>query len=195
MELRAGRRDPAGAVGVSVRARRARRRAASQRAQQACFWAGWTVLALALVSPLHPLGEVLFSAHMAQHEILMLVAAPLLVLSRPLVAFLWGMPFGWRRELRAMVETRGRAAGWSALTAPLTAWWCTPSRCGPGTRRRCFRQPSAMSGSTARSTSASSARRCCSGGRCSSRSDECLRPGVVLHLHDGDPYRQFSARC
>src|SRR4051812_33164396 len=36
--------------------------------QQACFWAGWTILALALVSPLHPLGEVLFSAHMGQHE-------------------------------------------------------------------------------------------------------------------------------
>src|SRR5436190_213921 len=30
--------------------------------RQACFWAGWTVLALSLVSPLHPLGEVLFSA-------------------------------------------------------------------------------------------------------------------------------------
>jgi putative membrane protein len=91
--------------------------------QQACFWAGWTVLALALVSPLHPLGEVLFSAHMAQHEILMLVAAPLLVLSKPLVAFLWGMPFGWRREVGAWSKARPVQKGWSALTDPMTAWW------------------------------------------------------------------------
>jgi putative membrane protein len=91
--------------------------------QQAFFWAGWTVLALSLVSPLHPLGEVLFSAHMAQHEILMLVAAPLLVLSRPLVAFLWGMPFGWRRDLGAWSKTRSVQRSWNALTAPMTAWW------------------------------------------------------------------------
>src|SRR5262245_59469263 len=38
----------------------------------ACFWSGWIGLALSLISPLHPLGEVLFSAHMAQHEFLML---------------------------------------------------------------------------------------------------------------------------
>src|SRR5581483_3260610 len=42
-----------------------------------CFWSGWLFLALALISPIHPLGEVLFSGHMLQHEILMLLAAPL----------------------------------------------------------------------------------------------------------------------
>src|SRR5437763_13718548 len=42
------------------------------------FWSGWTLLALSLISPLHTLGETLFSAHMAQHEMLMLAAAPLL---------------------------------------------------------------------------------------------------------------------
>ena len=91
--------------------------------QQAYFWSGWTILALSLVSPLHPLGEVLFSAHMAQHEILMLVAAPLLVLSRPLVAFLWGLPFGWRREVGAWSKTRAVQRGWSRLTDSMTAWW------------------------------------------------------------------------
>jgi putative membrane protein len=91
--------------------------------QQAFFWLGWTVLALSLVSPLHPLGEVLFSAHMAQHEILMLVAAPLLVLSRPLVAFLWGLPFGWRREVGAWSKAGPVQRTWTAVTAPLAAWW------------------------------------------------------------------------
>src|SRR4051812_41160488 len=41
---------------------------------------GWLALVVALASPLHPLGQVLFCAHMTQHEVLMLVAAPLLVL-------------------------------------------------------------------------------------------------------------------
>ncbi len=84
---------------LSIAALSAGRAAVARRhrtADNVCFWSGWTVLALALVSPLHPLGEALFSAHMVQHEILMLVAAPLLVLSRPLVPLLWGLPFEWR---------------------------------------------------------------------------------------------------
>src|SRR3954465_9264911 len=34
-----------------------------------CFAGGWLAMAVALVSPLHPWGNVLFAAHMAQHEI------------------------------------------------------------------------------------------------------------------------------
>lgn len=54
--------------------------------------AGFSVLAAALVSPLHAMGSALFSAHMIQHELLMAVAAPLLVLGKPAVAILWGLP-------------------------------------------------------------------------------------------------------
>src|SRR5690242_2496332 len=32
-----------------------------------CFAGGWLALVIALVSPLHPWGQVLFSAHMTQH--------------------------------------------------------------------------------------------------------------------------------
>src|SRR5215217_5690541 len=39
------------------------------------------VLVMALMSPLDALSEALFSAHMVQHLLLMLVAAPLLVMS------------------------------------------------------------------------------------------------------------------
>jgi putative membrane protein len=91
--------------------------------QRVCFWAGWVVLVIALLSPLHPLGEVLFSAHMAQHELLMVVAAPLLVLSRPLVALLWGLPFDWRRSLGQWSKRDGVQSGWRFLTHPMTAWW------------------------------------------------------------------------
>ena len=46
------------------------------------FAAGWAALVVALLTPLDPLGSRLFSAHMVQHELLMLAAAPLLVLRR-----------------------------------------------------------------------------------------------------------------
>ncbi|HLG97403.1 MAG TPA: cytochrome c oxidase assembly protein [Bryobacteraceae bacterium] len=91
--------------------------------KRAAFWAGWTVLAASLISPLHSLGQVLFSAHMTQHELLMLIAAPLLAYSRPLVPFLWGVPFSWRRALGRWSKRPTVQKLWHALTNPLTAWW------------------------------------------------------------------------
>jgi putative membrane protein len=90
--------------------------------QRVCFWSGITSLAIALISPVHPLGEVLFSAHMVQHEILMLIAAPLLVLSRPLVTFLWAIPISWRRAVGRWSKAAPVRSSWLWLTAPLTAW-------------------------------------------------------------------------
>jgi putative membrane protein len=89
----------------------------------ACFWSGWVFLALSLLSPLHPLGEALFSAHMAQHEILILVAAPLLVLSRPSVAILWGLPLQWRRTLGRWTRSTPVQTISRSLTQPWMAWW------------------------------------------------------------------------
>ena len=63
-----------------------------QRANVLCFSAGWLVVAIALLSPLHHYAERLLSAHMVQHELLMVVAAPLLVLGRPIEAFSWVLP-------------------------------------------------------------------------------------------------------
>lgn len=100
-----------------------RRHIGLTRLQRSCFWAGWLSLVIALISPLHPLGEVLFSAHMVQHEILMLVSAPLLVISRPLVTFLWALPFEWRRTLGRWSKTGPVHHSWLWLTAPLSAWW------------------------------------------------------------------------
>jgi putative membrane protein len=86
------------------------------------FAAGWLALFVALVSPLHPWGEVLFSAHMTQHEVLMLMAAPLLVLGRPLVPLLWALPFGWRQRVGEVGKKREVRAVWRAVTNPLAAW-------------------------------------------------------------------------
>ena len=66
----------------------------------------WLILALSLLSPLHALGGALFSAHMAQHELLMTVAAPLLVLGRPLVPLVWAFPplRHFVRESRSLLQ-------------------------------------------------------------------------------------------
>jgi len=87
-----------------------------------CFAGGWLALFTALVSPVHAWGQVLFSAHMSQHEILMLVAAPLLVLGRPLIAFLWALPLSWSRNLGNLGKITWINRLWRALTIPLVAW-------------------------------------------------------------------------
>src|ERR671913_621304 len=72
-----------------------------------CYAGGWFALFVALVSPLHRWGSVLLSAHMTQHEILMLVGTPLIVLGRPLVVFLRALPPAWAHSLAAASNRRG----------------------------------------------------------------------------------------
>ena len=86
------------------------------------FAGGWLALAVALLPPIDDLSEQYLVAHMAQHELLMVVGAPLIALASPLVAFLWVLPHGGRR--RAMRTLRGRrvSVAWAALTAPATVW-------------------------------------------------------------------------
>lgn len=93
-----------------------------RRWEAASFGTGWLVLALALLSPLHPLGEVLFSAHMVQHELLMVVAAPLLVLGRPIVPWLHAIPLSSRRSIGELARNRSFRRGWRVLTYAGTAW-------------------------------------------------------------------------
>ena len=93
-----------------------------RRWEAGAFVAGWTVLVLALLSPLHRLGETLFSAHMAQHELLMAVAAPLLVLGRPLVPIVWALPPRWRRLGGHWASIPPVQSAWTVLSLPLTAW-------------------------------------------------------------------------
>jgi putative membrane protein len=88
----------------------------------AAFGAGWLTLAAALLSPLDALGAQLFSAHMVQHELLMVVAAPLLVLGRPLAAWTWALPMTARRSVGAWTRHPLWARPWHAITAPLGAW-------------------------------------------------------------------------
>ena len=68
--------------------------------QSVAFFTGWLVLAIALLSPLDSLAATRFWIHMVQHELLMLVAAPLLVVGDPLRALPRGTPHAVLRPLR-----------------------------------------------------------------------------------------------
>ena len=88
----------------------------------AAFAAGWLVLAAALVSPIDGLGAQLFSAHMLQHELLMVLAAPLLCLAQPLVAWTWALAPRWRQGMGRVLHHPAWGRAWRLLCAPLSAW-------------------------------------------------------------------------
>jgi putative membrane protein len=113
---------PAGlyALGLFLLWRRAGVGEGIRRWEAACFAAGWLSLCAALVSPLHTLGGILFSAHMVQHEVLILIAAPLLVLGRPLIAFLWALPPEDRERVGRWTRAQPFSRSWRALTAPVS---------------------------------------------------------------------------
>jgi len=91
-------------------------------AMQAMFFLlGWMCMAAALVSPLHDLSRRLFSAHMIEHELVMAVAAPLLVLSRPLGTMLWTFPRASRPRVAMGAKLAAYLVGWDILSRPLVA--------------------------------------------------------------------------
>lgn len=64
-----------------------------------CIW-------LALLSPIDAYSGLLFSMHMIEHLILIVVAAPLLLLGAPLLPMLWALPAGVRREVGLLIAPR-----------------------------------------------------------------------------------------
>jgi putative membrane protein len=89
--------------------------------QVGAFWAGWLVLGLAITSPLHWLGERMFSAHMVEHELMMVVAAPLMAYARINGAMLWSLPRRSRQAAGRLLTTGPIAACWRAISHPVTA--------------------------------------------------------------------------
>lgn len=92
------------------------------RAAALRFALGWIALALALLPPVDTLAAELFSVHMLQHELLMVVAAPLLVTARPLEAWTWALPASWRGPLAGAARVRALRLAWSAASHPVGAW-------------------------------------------------------------------------
>jgi cytochrome c oxidase assembly factor CtaG len=93
------------------------------RWQAWCFAGGVAVLLVALVSPLDAVADQLFSAHMAQHVLLAVVAPPLIVAGAPLTAMLWLLPAENRRRLAQWIKRLGWPRTlWAVMTAPVVAW-------------------------------------------------------------------------
>ena len=86
------------------------------------FVMGWISLFGVLLSPMHELGEQLFWVHMTQHEILVLVCAPLLVLGHPMLVSLWALPLPARKAIAAGLNKTPVKATWKAISSPLSAW-------------------------------------------------------------------------
>lgn len=100
---------------------RPRDRAARRRA--ITFYAGLLCVLAALESPLDSLAEKLFWAHMIQHLLLLVVAAPLIVLGRPWMSIWRPLPLGLRRD---MARTLARSP-WLAPVRRLFALLVTPA--------------------------------------------------------------------
>lgn len=92
------------------------------RTWHACaYLAGVGALVLALVSPVDAVSEALFSVHMAQHMLLMVVAPPLIVLGRPGLGHLWSLGEGGRRRVAAWWRANELARrSWAVLAHPVT---------------------------------------------------------------------------
>jgi putative membrane protein len=81
------------------------------------FGLGWLMLAGALVSPLHWLGEHLFTFHMIEHEIVMAVSAPLLIAARPIGTMLWSLPRRARLAVGRLLRRRTIVIAWDWLSS------------------------------------------------------------------------------
>jgi putative membrane protein len=102
-------------VGAARLAKRSRKQGLPLRAGR--FFAGWGILAGALVSPLHEAGEVSFTMHMIEHELIMLPAALLLVSAHPGPVILWALPPFARQMLAPVI----RWPSWRVLATPVIA--------------------------------------------------------------------------
>jgi len=95
----------------------------AQRWRSACFYGALVILLVALCSPLDLLSEQLFWAHMVQHVLLMLVAAPMIVLAKPWIRL-------WRSLGLESRQMLGRGLSHGRRAAPLrsiSGWLGTPT--------------------------------------------------------------------
>lgn len=91
------------------------------RRRFALFGAAWITLAASLLTPLHEAGERSFTAHMIEHELLMLVAAPLIAFSEPLAIFLWALPRSWRHACAQLGHDAKFSRVWQSMSGLLGA--------------------------------------------------------------------------
>ncbi len=75
-----------------------------------------------LALPLHAWGRLRFTPHMSEHELLTLVAAPLLAAGGAGVPWLFALPLSWRRCVGRRITRAGPRRLWRGVSHPATAW-------------------------------------------------------------------------
>jgi cytochrome c oxidase assembly factor CtaG len=101
---------------------RTRARPSPRPRDVAAFSAGLAAVALALASPLEGAAGALFSAHMLQHLLLVLVAAPLLAAGRPALAIGAAVPTSARRAWRRLLARSRARRATDLLLHPVVVW-------------------------------------------------------------------------
>lgn len=93
------------------------------RRQAISYAGGWLTIFVALVSPVDALSSELFAVHMIQHLLLILVAAPLIVLGAPLFVALFALPSPARKKLAGQfVRESFWRSSWDLVSQPLLVW-------------------------------------------------------------------------
>lgn len=100
-----------------------RRRSRSTGRREQAFWIGFAAVAVAVASPLDALSGDLASAHMVQHLLLVVVAAPLLAYSAPTARMMRGLPRGARTPLGRSRRALRRSPVVGQLRRPGVAWF------------------------------------------------------------------------
>jgi cytochrome c oxidase assembly factor CtaG len=87
----------------------------------ALFYTGCALAALAVLG-LHEAAEERLWAHMVQHELLMVVAAPLIVLGRPVETCIWGLPRSFRKRIHVPAILGDPVLAWTLHAAAIWVW-------------------------------------------------------------------------
>jgi cytochrome c oxidase assembly factor CtaG len=99
----------------------------------ASYLSGLFLVGIALQSPIDVLSGQLFFMHMVQHLLLMMFAAPLLLLANPFPIFLWALPRSWRIGVgrwfqpshpfyQALAAVTGPGAVWMIFVGVYLGW-------------------------------------------------------------------------
>lgn len=87
------------------------------------YLSGLVVLGIALMSPIDVLASQLFTMHMIQHVLLMMIVPPLLLLANPLPFLLWGLPKNARLKTGSLLSSRSRFRAFlRRTTGPGITW-------------------------------------------------------------------------
>jgi putative membrane protein len=87
-----------------------------------CFYGGLIVVFIALQSPVDWFDGQLFWVHMLQHLVLIMVAAPLIILGDPIMPYIRAWPL-WPRRRALKLLTR---QSWSQTAGRLIGWIASP---------------------------------------------------------------------